>query len=135
MTARNRYTAEDASGIDLTPMLDVVFIMLIFFIVTASFIKEVSIPIDRPPPGQSIPPDAEPRDVTVTLKADNQIYIKSLRIDHRSLRAHFERHAAKQPQSAVIIRASEGAKTYGLVQIADAARQAGLVKVVVMDVK
>ena len=134
MNIRHRYPEADTTGIDLTPMLDVVFIMLIFFIVTASFIKEATITLDRPPPSQQTPPDAEPKDMSVLLTADNQIMIKGLRVDHRSLRAYFERHAASQPDAAVIIKATRGAKTYALAQITDAARQAGMMRVIVTDV-
>ncbi len=76
----------DASEVDLTPMLDVVFIMLIFFIVTASFVREASIKIDRPAVS-SAPPATEQKNILVDLASDNQIMLEGRRIDHRSLRA------------------------------------------------
>lgn len=121
-------TAEQA-GIDLTPMLDVVFIMLIFFIVTASFIRELSVEIERPPEGPASTIDDNPN-MVVRLTGDNQIMIDNRRIDHRSLRAWFERHKAAHPDAALIIRANNLAKTYAVVRITDAARQAQIDSVV-----
>lgn len=134
MTSPRRYSEEESASIDLTPMLDVVFIMLIFFIVTASFIKEASIVLERPMP-TSKPQTTESNDMQVILDADNQIQIDNRRVDHRSLRAYFERHAASNPGSVVIIKAKNGSKTYAVVQISDAARQAGLYKVILSNVE
>ncbi len=123
-----RTPVEEASGIDLTPMLDVVFIMLIFFIVTASFIREASISLERPSPS-SAPPSQEQKNVVVSLLADNQIMLDNRRIDHRSLRAYFERHRAANPEAALIINANNAAKTYAVARISDAARQAGIYQI------
>ncbi len=127
-TFSRRERVEDSSEIDLTPMLDVVFIMLIFFIVTATFIREASITLERPTPS-SAPPSTEQKNVVVNLHADNQIYLKQRRIDHRSLRAYFERHKAAHPEAALIINANNAAKTYAVAQISDAARQAGIYQI------
>ncbi len=124
----NTTAADDSSGIDLTPMLDVVFIMLIFFIVTASFIREASIDLTRPAP-TLLPPSGEQKNIVVNLKGDNQIVLDGRRIDHRSLRAYFERHKAANPEAALIISATSTSKTYAVVQISDAARQAGIYQI------
>lgn len=125
---------EEGAGIDLTPMLDVVFIMLIFFIVTASFVREISINLDRPPES-SLPVSEENSNLVVTLQSDNQIFIKDRRVDHRSIRAYLERHKAEYPKAAVIIRAKNRSKTYAMAQISDAARQAGIYKIILNDVE
>ncbi|WP_101760529.1 biopolymer transporter ExbD [Oceanicoccus sp. KOV_DT_Chl] len=123
-----RSVAEKSAEIDLTPMLDVVFIMLIFFIVTASFIREASISLERPSLNP-LPPSTEPKNIVVNLKADNQIFLDNRRIDHRSLRAYFERHRAANPEATLIINANNAAKTYAVAQISDAARQAGIYQI------
>ncbi len=125
---------EETSDIDLTPMLDVVFIMLIFFIVTASFIREATIELERPSPSV-LPPSSEQQNIVISLQADNQIFLKDRRIDHRSLRAYFERHRAAHPQATLIINANNSAKTYSVVQISDAARQAGIYQITLANVE
>ena len=133
MTAISREKLEtESASIDLTPMLDVVFIMLIFFIVTASFIREATIRLDRPPPGNQIS-TTEQKDIVVLLQADNQVVINGRIIDHRSLRAYFERHIAANPESALVIRASNKAKTFAVARIANAAREARLFKIVLVN--
>jgi biopolymer transport protein ExbD len=115
---------EDETAIDLTPMLDVVFIMLIFFIVTASFVKEVGFDVNRPPPAPDTPPDNANKNAVLTVTENNEIWLEDRRIDVRSVRANVERILAENPDAAVIVRAHEqsDAKTY--ISIADAARDA-----------
>lgn len=123
---------EQEARIDLTPMLDVVFIMLIFFIVTASFIREAGISIETPPLGAVTNSD-ENTNVIVQLKADNQIFIDERGVDHRALRAYFERHRAKFPEASLIIRAEQNAKTYAVARISDSARQAGIFQIILQS--
>lgn len=125
--------SDQDARIDLTPMLDVVFIMLIFFIVTASFVREISIELETPPKSTSSGNDLNPN-VIVNLKSDNQIYIEGRRIDGRSLRAYFERHRAEHPEAALIIRAESNAKTHAVVLISDAAREANILQVVLQNI-
>lgn len=119
---------DDSNEIDLTPMLDVVFIMLIFFIVTASFVKEVGINPNVPEPNNNPPPpDAEPN-ILVRISADNQIWLLEKegerRVDSRAVRSNIERLRAEFPKAAVIIQASGKADTGTYVAVADAAREA-----------
>ena len=135
MSTLNRYASiQEPVKIDLTPMLDVVFIMLIFFIVTASFVREVSLALERPPEGAANS-EEQSRNITVSLNADNQIQIDGRSIDHRSLRAYFERHKASNPEASVIISAHKSSRTHALVRVSDAARSAGLFNVVVANQK
>ena len=85
MRRTNRAVAEDEAQIDLTPMLDVVFIMLIFFIVTASFIKEAGIEVNRPEASTSQP--KENVNILVAINANNEIWMDKRRIDARAVRA------------------------------------------------
>ncbi len=124
---------DENAKIDLTPMLDVVFIMLIFFIVTASFIREASITLERPEQSQS-PSQTDQENIIVNLMADNQIFLEGRRIDHRSLRAYFERLKAKNNEATLIINAQNNSKTYAIAQISDAALQAGIVRITLANV-
>ena len=127
-TLNRRVFVEESSDIDLTPMLDVVFIMLIFFIVTASFVREESIVLERPPSNPSTS-SAEQKNIIVKLQADNQIVLNKRHVDHRSLRAYFERHRAENPKATLIINANSAAKTYAVAQVSDAAREAGIFQI------
>ena len=133
-TLTRRANTETSADIDLTPMLDVVFIMLIFFIVTATFLREAGIELERPTPS-SAPESAEQTNVVVELHADNQIYLNQRRIDHRSLRAYFERHRAAHPEATLIIKANNTSKTYAVTQISDAARLAGIYQITLANVE
>ncbi len=115
---------EDESEVNLTPMLDVVFIMLIFFIVTASFVKESGIDINRP--NAATAERKEKGNILVAISADNQIWVDRRMVDPRALRANIERMHAENPHGAVVIQADEESKNKLLVLVMDAARQAGV---------
>jgi biopolymer transport protein ExbD len=104
-------------------MLDVVFIMLIFFIVVASFIKEAGIEVNRPDNSKSDPSDAT--SILVNIRADNQIWMENRRVDARSVRANIQRLLASDPEQAVTIKVEKGARANAVVDVADAAREAG----------
>lgn len=111
---------EEEGAVDLTPMLDVVFIMLIFFIVTASFIKEAGVEVNRPQANTS---ESKNASVLVAINADNSIYMDGRRIDIRAVRANIERMHAENPEGSVIIQADELASVKTFTQVLDAARQ------------
>ena len=118
---------EEETEINLTPMLDVVFIMLIFFIVTASFIKEAGIDVRRPEASAVVPkPKAN---ILVAISANNEIWIDRKNIDKRSVKAAFERLLAENPEGSVVIQADKEAYTETVVLVADAARQAKITRV------
>jgi biopolymer transport protein ExbD len=121
--ARRKAQEEEAGKIDLTPMLDVVFIMLIFFIVVASFIKEAGIEVSRPDNNQSDPSDAT--SILVRIEADDQIWMENRRVDARAVRANIQRLLAADPEQAVSIKVDKGATANTVVDVADAAREAG----------
>lgn len=117
-------TEQDDSDIDITPMLDVVFIMLIFFIVTASFVKESGIEVNRPEASTS---QAKPRaSILVGIDASDQIWINKRQVQTSQVRANIERLHAENPQGTVVIQADELARTKVLVAVMDAARAAGV---------
>jgi biopolymer transport protein ExbD len=115
---------EDEAQIDLTPMLDVVFIMLIFFIVTASFIKEAGIEVNRPEASTADP--KENVNILVAISATNEIWMDQRRIDARAVRANIERLHAENPKGAVVIQADNESNTETVAAVLDAAREAGV---------
>jgi biopolymer transport protein ExbD len=124
MRRTNKAVVEDEAQIDLTPMLDVTFIMLIFFIVTASFIKESGIEVNRPEASTSQP--AENVNILVAISATNEIWMDQRRIDVRSVRANIERLHAENPKGAVVIQADNESNTETVAAVLDAAREAGV---------
>lgn len=121
----NRNHADNEAAIDLTPMLDVVFIMLIFFIVTASFVKESGVLISRPESSSQQNP-SDNNNILIQLTANNEVWLDGRRIDIRSVRANIERLHAEHPEAAVIVQADEKSKNRAYVLIADQAREAGV---------
>ena len=118
---------EESEEINLTPMLDVVFIMLIFFIVTASFIKEAGIDVNRPdaPTSESIA-DAN---ILIAISPNDEIWIDRRLIGPRAVRANIERMHAENPKGSVVIQADKKSTNELLVVVMDAARQAGVYNV------
>jgi biopolymer transport protein ExbD len=122
-----RTRGEEESEVNLTPMLDVVFIMLIFFIVTASFVKEAGIDISRP--NAATAERKERGNILVAITESGQIWIDRRQVDVRAVRANIERLHAENPQGAVVIQADRESKNGLLVQVMDAARLAGVANV------
>jgi biopolymer transport protein ExbD len=112
----------EKSEVNLTPMLDVVFIMLIFFIVTASFVKEAGIDVSRP--SASTAERKERGNIMVAITENDQIWIDRRQVDPRALRANIERLHAENPQGSLVIVADKNSKNGLLVQVMDAARAA-----------
>jgi len=116
---------EEENEINLTPMLDVVFIMLIFFIVTASFIKEAGLDVNRPdaPITETKPEDAN---ILVVITGNDELWIDRRLIDPRAVRANIERLHAENPNGSVVIQANKSSTNKMLVTVMDSARQAGV---------
>lgn len=129
-------SADESAEIDLTPMLDVVFIMLIFFIVTASFVKEIGLDINVPEKNDSPPPDDAPQNILVRISADNQIWFRDeageRRVDERQVRSNIERLRAELPKASVIIQADKKASAATYVAVQDAAQEAKAPNVVLV---
>lgn len=109
--------------INMTPMLDVVFILLIFFIVTTSFIREAGVSIDRPNAysADSLPQQA----ITIAISQLNEIWIDQRTVDPRSVRRNIERLLSEMPESTVIIQSDQLASTGVLIDVLDQAKLAG----------
>jgi len=116
--------SERADDVNLTPMLDVVFILLIFFIVTATFVRETGIDVNKPEANTRDP--VENASILVAITENSEIWIDRRMIDPRRVRANIERLSAEHPDSTVVIQADEKSYNKTLVQVMDAARQAGV---------
>jgi biopolymer transport protein ExbD len=121
---QRRQSGEEESEVNLTPMLDVVFIMLIFFIVTASFVKEAGVEVDRAPAQTA--ERRERGNILVAITENDQIWIDRKEVDPRALRATIERLYSENPQGQVVIQADKASKNRLLVEVMDAARAAGV---------
>jgi len=119
---------QDGAEIDLTPMLDVVFIMLIFFIVGSSFIKEAGVEVNRPDNNQPDDPE-DSTSILVEVASDNQIWMENRRVDIRAVRANIQRLLAEDPEAPVTIKVEKGAEAGVVVDVADAARESGVAAV------
>ena len=120
---------DDESDINLTPMLDVVFIMLIFFIVTATFIKQAGIDVVRP---EALTAIQKPTvSVLVAIGASGEIWIDKKKVDEAAVRAHIERLHAENPKGGLVVQVDKDAKSEKLMSVLSAARAAGLTEVAV----
>ena len=118
---------EDTEEPNITPMLDVVFILLIFFIVTANFIKEPGLEINRP--------DSETSEITenaailIAIGAAGEIYMDGRRIDVRQVKANVIRLIAENPQGSVVIQADVKSTAEKIVAVMEEVREAGVVDI------
>lgn len=117
------FQEEEAEEINMTPMLDVVFIMLIFFIVTASFVKEAGIDVNRPEAATAV--KKQRANILVAISEKGEIWINKRQIDIRAVQANIERLKAENPQGSVVIQADKKATTELLIKVMDASRAAG----------
>ncbi|MBG24352.1 MAG: biopolymer transporter ExbD [Idiomarinaceae bacterium] len=115
---------EEEAQIDMTSMLDVVFIMLIFFIVTATFVKEAGIDVNRPDAATAVQKDRA--NILVAISETGEIWINKRQVDVRAVQANIERLYAENPQGSVVIQADKLATTETLIKVMDAARAAGV---------
>ena len=125
----NRRRRAEQSEVSMTPMLDVVFIMLIFFIVTASFVKEAGVDVSRPPAVT-----AESKDkgnILIAITENGQIWIDRRQVDPRSLRASIERLHGENPNGAIVIQADQKSQNHLLIAVMDAAKAAGVNQVAI----
>ncbi|MEE4163490.1 MAG: biopolymer transporter ExbD [Woeseiaceae bacterium] len=122
---RNRQAVEEEeSEINLTPMLDVVFIMLIFFIVTASFIKEAGIDVNRP--DSFTAERQEDAAILIAISEANEIWIDRKPVEPRAVRDAIERLHLENPKGSIVIQADEESNHETLVVVLDAAKAVGV---------
>jgi biopolymer transport protein ExbD len=116
---RNNGTAE----INISPLIDLIFLLLIFFMVTTSFVKETGIDVQRP--AASTAQLKEKGNILIGISEDGSIYMDRKQIDVRSVRAHVERCLAENPEGGIVVVADKASKTGLTVQVMDQCRLAG----------
>ena len=121
--ARRHAHSEDAE-INITPMLDIVFIMLIFFIVTSSFTKETGASIIKPVAGQAVA--LQNGTILIAVRPNDDIWMSKRQVELREVRQMVERARAENPQGSVVIIADKGSKIGVVTQVMDQVRLAGV---------
>lgn len=123
---RPSHTQKDTTdvGVNLTPLIDMVFILLIFFLVTASFTKEAGIDVDRPSAQTAV--RQERGNLVIAISQNGEIWIDNQQVDLRSLRAHVQRLHAQNPEGTVIITADKQSRSGLMVDVMDQVRLAGV---------
>ena len=127
MLGRRRHLSHDpeSHGIDLAPMLDFVINLLIFFIITAVFVKESGLTLNRST-GLENPDQSNAESILIRIEANGEIYVDERIVDPRAVRANVERMKAASPESGLLILANNAAPTGILVEVADQVRLAGI---------
>ncbi len=124
MARKKLKPALDEAQIDMTPMLDIVFIMLIFFIVTASFVKESGITVDKPTADTAIKrPKAN---IFIGIDRSGDIYMLKNKVEKDAVKAGLEVMLLENPESTVVIQADSRAEAGVLLSVLDAAKAAGV---------
>jgi biopolymer transport protein ExbD len=118
-------TDQEHTGIDLAPMLDFVVNLLIFFIITAVFVKEAGLEVNRPTSFET-PPDSESQSIQIQILDNGEIWVDNRAVDVRAVRANVERMSAINPDSGVLILAQERAPTGTLVEVVDQVHLGGI---------
>ena len=121
--ARKHNREEEEAAIDMTPMLDIVFIMLIFFIVTTSFVKEAGIEVNKPKASNQV--TKKNANIFVAVKDTGDIWLDKRRVDIELVGSTIEKLLAEQPTDVVIIQADKNAKHGVVVEVMDAIKEAG----------
>ena len=127
MRGRANRPSEEAH-VDLTPMLDVVFILLIFFIVTSTFLQEEALGAEPPPPQTNAPSNPAPA-IIVYIDETDQIRVNRKLTDISAVRGGMERARAENPESALIIQAHPQARTGTIIEVRDIAYDAQMERV------
>jgi len=126
MRLRRHYHSEEQTGIDLAPMLDFVLNLLIFFIITAVFTKELSLALNRPSGQAAASVAKDTGSIRVDIQPNGEIWVDQRTVDIRAVRANVERLHAIKPEWGVMVVADENAEAGLLVQVVDQVKQGGV---------
>lgn len=127
--ARKERVAEEEAQIDMTPMLDIVFIMLIFFIVTTVFVKEAGIEVNKPEANMALM--QKKANIFIAITDDGDVWMDKRKVEVDAIRANVERLLAEQPTEVVIIQADIKAKHGVVVKVMDQVKAAGIDRIAV----
>ena len=133
MARKRRRNDDEETAIDMTPMLDIVFIMLIFFIMTTSFVKEAGVDINRPAASTGKKTDSKSLVVAITKEGD--VYIDGNQVDVQTVRPLVESLRAQDPESAVMVQADDASRTGALIKVMDQIRAADVTNISVATQK
>jgi biopolymer transport protein ExbD len=115
---------QEEAQIDMTPMLDIVFIMLIFFIVTASFVKESGISVEKP---NAETAEKRPKaNIFIGIDHNGDIYMLKNKVDKDAVKAGLEEMLLENPESTIVVQADNRADAGVLIKVLDAAKAAGV---------
>lgn len=117
------------TAMNITPLIDMVFILLIFFAVNASFVKEAGVEIERPSARSAV--TQEQANIMIAVTENGEVWVDRQRVDPRSVRGHVERLHAENPEGAVVILADDKSRTGLVIEVLDQARLAGVENVAV----
>ncbi|SET33298.1 ExbD/TolR family protein [Thalassotalea agarivorans] len=131
--ARNRIREEEEAAIDMTPMLDIVFIMLIFFIVTTSFIKEAGIEVSKPNAANQI--KFKNANIFIAVRDSGEVWMDKKRVDVERIKVNLEKLLTEQPTDVIFIQADKGAKHSVVVKVMDAIKEAGVDRISIAAAK
>ena len=123
-------TADEEANVDMTPMLDIVFIMLIFFIVTTSFTKEARIDANRPKENQQ-QTQSETKNIFIEIRASGDIIFDNRRIDVERVLANVQSRLAEQPTDAMVIQAHQEVEHCLVVRVMNQGKEAGISNITV----
>ncbi|MEO2266638.1 ExbD/TolR family protein [Pseudoalteromonas pernae] len=127
MARKQRFREQEEAAVDMTPMLDIVFIMLIFFIVTTSFVKEAGIDVNKPEAAQAT--KQKNANIFIAIRSNGEIWMDKRQVDAERVAANIERLLAEQPTEVVIIQADKEAKHGVVVKVMDQIKAAGIDKI------
>ncbi|NIY81364.1 ExbD/TolR family protein [Vibrio hepatarius] len=129
MRLGRRSHRQEEAQVDLTPMLDIVFIMLIFFIVTSTFVRESGIEVDKPQATNIV--SQKEVGIFIAVTADNDVYIDKKMVDIERVQAVLEAMLLDKPENSLVIQADERAFSGTVIQVMDAAKGAGIEKIAI----
>jgi len=121
---RRRRRSESEADINVTPLLDIIFIMLIFFIVTTSFVHEIGVEMNRTS-NEALTSEDESEIIFIRIDDDGHIYVRDRQTDIRLVHANIEMNLAAMPDAAVVVAAARNSDAGLLVKVVDQARVAG----------
>ena len=111
------------TDINIAPLIDLVFLLLIFFLVTTSFVKETGIDVNRPTASTAMP--KEKGNILIGVDSDGRVFLEGRQIDIRSVQAHVERCLAENPEGGIVIVADKNSYTGIVIRVMDQCRLAG----------
>jgi len=119
-----RHATQDEPEINITPMLDIVFIMLIFFIVTTTFVRETGVTVEKP---RALSAESRPQgNILIGVDSDNQVWMNGSQIELSDVRTQVQRARAENPEGSVILISDKGARTGTLVDVMDQVQAGGV---------